>query len=378
MKKNIVMFLILVLIFGTMNVFAVDFTDMKGHWSGIYVNELVAKGAIGGFPDGSFKPDGIMTRAQYIKILISALGYTVTPAKSGYWAKPYIDKAIELGGIDLKEFTDYDQAISRDEMARIMIRTITDQRIDNAVAVLKSLKDHESIPQSQKYYIANAVGLGLMTGYSDGSFGREKSATRGEASTVIARILEKSYRKLFKGDVLMTAEQVARHNFRTLPTGYISYKEVVYDVSGASQWASGSHSGFSVGGSIDGSSAIDHILSKLPGLKVVGKLLTKNFYIDITSAEAFNKIENNKNLQIVDVSPAFSQGHLPGAVSIPLGILASKVGILDVSKPVLVYCHNDEASQEGAKILIAAGFSPVYRLAGNFSGWQSGGYPVEK
>lgn len=47
--------------------------------------------------------------------------------------------------------------------------------------------------------------------------------------------------------------------------------------------------------------------------------------------------------QVVDVLPEaeYTQAHIPGAVNIPLKELtANRVGILSVSRPVVVYCHD--------------------------------------
>jgi len=99
-------------------------------------------------------------------------------------------------------------------------------------------------------------------------------------------------------------------------------------------------------------------------------------YTDLTPAQAKDLIATEKDLVIVDVSPYFANGHLPGAISIPLSTLDSKISTLDKTKPYLVYCHGDEPSIAGAQKLVDSGFMPVYRLAGNYAAWVSAGYPV--
>jgi len=99
-------------------------------------------------------------------------------------------------------------------------------------------------------------------------------------------------------------------------------------------------------------------------------------YTDLTPAEAKKLIEREINLVIVDVSPYYANGHLPGAVSIPLATLDAKIPTLDKTKPYLVYCHGDAPSISGAQKLVDAGFTRVYRLAGNYAAWVAAGYPV--
>lgn len=102
--------------------------------------------------------------------------------------------------------------------------------------------------------------------------------------------------------------------------------------------------------------------------------------MDVSAIEAKTLIDTTPDLVIIDVSPAFRKGHLPGAVNYPLGdgTLENTLPALDPKKPYLVYCHNDTAAIKGAQKLIAAGFSMVYRLKGNYQGWIDAGYTVEQ
>ena len=109
-----------------------------------------------------------------------------------------------------------------------------------------------------------------------------------------------------------------------------------------------------------------------------GVAATPAGYTDLTPAQAKDLIETEKDLVVIDVSPYYDQGHLPGAISIPLGMLDEKIPSLDATKPYLVYCHGDGPSMAGAQKLIDAGFPRVYRLSGNYAAWVSAGYPVEK
>ena len=103
-------------------------------------------------------------------------------------------------------------------------------------------------------------------------------------------------------------------------------------------------------------------------------------YIDVTPAEAQDLIDQNPDLIIIDVSPAYDQGHLPGAVSYYLGdgSLDNAIPTLDKDATYLVYCHVDSVAIQGAQKLVDAGFTNVYRLEGNYSAWVDAGYPVEQ
>ena len=102
-------------------------------------------------------------------------------------------------------------------------------------------------------------------------------------------------------------------------------------------------------------------------------------YIDVSPEEAKNLIDANPNLIVIDVSPHYNQGHLPGAVHYYLGdgSLDGAIPSLDPNGEYLVYCHIDSVAIAGAQRLIDSGFSTVYRLEGNYGAWRDAGYPIE-
>jgi Raf kinase inhibitor-like YbhB/YbcL family protein len=101
--------------------------------------------------------------------------------------------------------------------------------------------------------------------------------------------------------------------------------------------------------------------------------------MDVTAAEAKDLIDNNPDLVIIDVSPIYDDGHIPGAVNYYIGdgSLDAAIPDLDPDGKYLVYCHTDTASIPGAQKLVDAGFENVYRLAGNFAAWVDAGDEVE-
>jgi rhodanese-related sulfurtransferase len=101
-------------------------------------------------------------------------------------------------------------------------------------------------------------------------------------------------------------------------------------------------------------------------------------YTDLTAAEAKEKIDSNTDLVIIDVSPYYDDGHIPGAVSYyGDNSLDDAILSLDKDKEYLVYCHADSPSIVAANKLVNAGFTMVYRLEGNYQAWVEAGYPIE-
>ena len=50
------------------------FTDISGHWAAEYINRAASMGWINGYPDGSFRPDAYITRAEAMTLVNNMLG----------------------------------------------------------------------------------------------------------------------------------------------------------------------------------------------------------------------------------------------------------------------------------------------------------------
>ncbi len=100
-------------------------------------------------------------------------------------------------------------------------------------------------------------------------------------------------------------------------------------------------------------------------------------YTNVTAEMAKSMMNADPRLVIVDVSPAYDLGHIPGAISVPLSNIELVISTLDKSAPYLIYCHSDSASIQGTEIFMNTGFNPVYRLEGNYQAWVDAGYPVQ-
>ena len=118
----------------------------------------------------------------------------------------------------------------------------------------------------------------------------------------------------------------------------------------------------------------------LAGVGCAQQQTAEGAYVDVTPAEAKDLIDKNPDLIIIDVSPHYAEGHLPGAVHYYLGdgSLDAAIPTLDKDKTYLVYCHIDSVAIQGAQKLVDAGFKNVYRLEGNYQAWVDAGYPIEQ
>ena len=81
---------------------SISFNDLSSdHWAASFITRTIGATWMNGFPDETFRPDDATTRAQVAKILVQAKGYSIasigtnsfTDVASAHWGQPYIEAA---------------------------------------------------------------------------------------------------------------------------------------------------------------------------------------------------------------------------------------------------------------------------------------------
>lgn len=174
------------------------FNDIGKHWAKDYITQLHDQGYITGYADGSYKPDYPMTRAEFTTLLINSMKLLPSDNASkmfsdtgGHWAAGYINAAVQKGILIPSEYPNGlkpDASIKRSEVCAMLVRALSQSPSSGAT----SFKDQETINQSMyKGYIKAAVDLGLISGYTDGTFNPFGNMKRGEICRVISVFIAK-------------------------------------------------------------------------------------------------------------------------------------------------------------------------------------------
>jgi hypothetical protein len=124
--------------------------DVSKHWSKDYVYYLQRNGLIKGYPDGTFRPDQLVTRAEFTHMLINV------------YNNPYT------------------------KTNRLQVQ-------QDPSASVEKFSDAASIPDWAKNSIEAAIKYGFINGTPDGSFNPENNISRAEAITIIGRTLAGEY-----------------------------------------------------------------------------------------------------------------------------------------------------------------------------------------
>jgi rhodanese-related sulfurtransferase/DNA-binding transcriptional ArsR family regulator len=99
----------------------------------------------------------------------------------------------------------------------------------------------------------------------------------------------------------------------------------------------------------------------------------------ISSAELTRRLDDRRTV-VIDVRPRgeYDAGHIPGALSIPLGDLRARIAELPVSSEIVAYCRGPYCvlAPQAIELLRGAGLR-ARRLADGLPEWRLAGLPVE-
>ena len=168
-----------------------ELSDIKGHWSENAIAVLVKSGAIGGYPDGTFKPDQGISRAEFVTILVKALQLSAQNGKvfddtANHWARQFIATAAANGVVSGYSETAFgpDDLITREQMTVMIVKAAG---LKAGASKPASFTDGDQISPWAAEAVSVSASQGIVNGYPDTTFRPRGTATRAEAVTVIAQ-----------------------------------------------------------------------------------------------------------------------------------------------------------------------------------------------
>lgn len=178
------------------------FSDLpQDHWAYTAIMEMVNRGVISGYPDGTFRPDKEVTREEFAKIMTLALRLSIQNPKNPsfvdvsrkHWAYKYIETAKPyLTGYNTNSGLKYKgtENALREDIAVALVKARCYQNDDVDINELSNMfTDSNQMSQNLKKYILIAKKRGLIDGYPDGTFKPKATLTRAEASKLLWQII---------------------------------------------------------------------------------------------------------------------------------------------------------------------------------------------
>ena len=175
------------------------YPDIAVHWSKKYVESMGDKHIVAGYPDGTFKPENAVTRAEFAKLLVESMGYgsmtyegTFSDVDAADWHAECVAAAVANGIIKGYEDGTFqpDKSITRLEMTAMLSNAVKNNLLESENKVLASFADDAAIATWGRTSAAKAVEAGLINGM-DGAFNPEGTTTRAQAATAIYRLYNK-------------------------------------------------------------------------------------------------------------------------------------------------------------------------------------------
>lgn len=188
------------------------FADLPAdHWVYPEVERLVAAGVIHGDPAGRFRANAPISRAEFLKMLLTARRLDPAGKCEGLfadapcwtWYAPWVELAYRLAIIDPKtdmlddepDYFDPEGAITRQEVVAALVRatgkrwTAQTMHWREASEILGRYADGADVMEPYRKPMALALSQGLVQGFGDGTLRPWHPVTRAEAAALVGRVL---------------------------------------------------------------------------------------------------------------------------------------------------------------------------------------------
>lgn len=168
------------------------FSDLPpSGWAREAVTSACGYGLMEGMDTDRFGVGKTMSRAQFVTVLTRMFGWeTAAPDAfsdlSGHWAREAVNAAAAAGAVDAGGAFRPDEAITRREMAVMLVRALGYDHLAQNTYPLPF-----SDVSADRGYIAVACDLGIINGTAPASFSPDSSATREQAAAMLVRTYDK-------------------------------------------------------------------------------------------------------------------------------------------------------------------------------------------
>ena len=175
--------------------------ELSGHWAETEISEMLDEGIIEGTGTGSLELGSQTTRAEFVTMLVRALGMELQDYDGEYadvsaedWYADYIATATKEGILQGDGTNANPNAlITREEMAKILVETYERENgeIEVQADTVEQFQDLAVSSGWAEGYVRKAIAAGLMNGISNELFAPLDNALREQAIVVVYRIMKK-------------------------------------------------------------------------------------------------------------------------------------------------------------------------------------------
>ena len=176
------------------------FSDLEeAQWAADDIRALYEAGVINGFEDGTFRPNDLVSREEFLKMamVVSALSAdsdsnSFSDVEDGAWYEPYVSAAAKLGIVQGKEDGSFGigESIVRQDAAVILFGVLKAAGQSTPAASNIAYEDAEEIAAYAQEAVSVLTELGILNGMPGDLFAPRANCTRAEAAKMMVGIME--------------------------------------------------------------------------------------------------------------------------------------------------------------------------------------------
>ncbi|GAB1477396.1 hypothetical protein MASR2M70_22340 [Bacillota bacterium] len=173
------------------------FEDAAKHWARDYILKAYKNKWVRGVSDTSFSPEKTLTRAEGAAMLVRMLGLTAktdeVPAFidiTGHWAR---DEIITAWGFNIVNGMSGDSfepeaPVTREQMAFMLNNILKMYSISGPGQIISFSDLGSGINSRSRDAIMQVGGMGILSGFGDGSFRPGEALTRGQMTSIMCKL----------------------------------------------------------------------------------------------------------------------------------------------------------------------------------------------
>jgi hypothetical protein len=194
------------------------YTDVDMHWANEAITKFCNINIIKGYSDDTFKPDGYITRAEFITIINRILNNSEETNKfipdidSKKWYYKEVRKSVASGLLQGNEdgYMRPDSYITREEAVVILARAFGGVTSEESIS---NYDDKNQISSWSYAAFSEFISKGYIKGYDNNTIRPKAKITRAEVVTIINRmfaeiIISGNYNNNIKGSLVVTGENI--------------------------------------------------------------------------------------------------------------------------------------------------------------------------
>lgn len=173
---------------------ASTFTDVpSSHWAYKSINNIASKGIISGYPDGTFRPDNYLKREEAAKMIVIAAGIPYKGKVASFsdvsktrWSTSVIAAAKDAGIINGYPDGTFkpDKLVSRAEVSAMVTKAFNLKK-SGSITNFRDVSSSHWAKSSIDILTSNSV----VGGYSDGTFRPNNSTKRSEFAVILSKAM---------------------------------------------------------------------------------------------------------------------------------------------------------------------------------------------